>query len=57
MGRPKKELRRIHKKKVKKAKKLIARFEKGEISRNKLSQRARRLLGKKKKKARTPLSQ
>ncbi len=49
MGRPKNELKKIHKKKVKKAKKETRSFSKGETPYEKLSQRAKHFLRKSKK--------
>ncbi len=50
MGRPKKELKKIHQKKVKKAKKKTRLHVKGELPFEELTQRARRFLKKGKKK-------
>ena len=49
MGRPKKELKKIHKKKVKKAKEKIKLHKKGELPHKGLTQRAKYLLKKGKK--------
>jgi hypothetical protein len=53
MGRPKRELKKIHRKKVKKAKAKVKLYAKGEIPYEKLTQRAKSFLrkGKKKKSA------
>ena len=48
MGRPKKELRKLHRKKLKKAKEKLKAYLRGEISYSKLTQRAKRILEKKK---------
>ena len=50
MGRPKAELKKIHKKKAKRAKKKIQLYLKGEIPGDKLTQRAKYFLRKVKKK-------
>jgi hypothetical protein len=50
MGRPKKELRQIHKKKIRRAKTRLKAYEKREISYEKLSRLAQRLLAKKQRK-------
>lgn len=49
MGRPKKELKKIHNKKIKKAKKVVQSFSKGEIPYQELSQKAKHFLKKSKK--------
>lgn len=49
MGRPKKELTKIHSKKVKKAKEKVGRYLKGEISYKELSQLAKKLLEKRRR--------
>lgn len=49
MGRPKKELKQIHRKKVKKAKKMVQSFSKGDIPYEKLNQQAKHFLNKSKK--------
>lgn len=49
MGRPKNELKKIHRKKVKKAKEKVQAFSKGEISYADLSQKAKHFLQKSKK--------
>jgi hypothetical protein len=49
MGRPKKELKKIHRKKIKKAKEKVKLFLKGEISYKNLTQLGRRILEKRKK--------
>ncbi|NQT28111.1 MAG: hypothetical protein HQ570_00765 [Candidatus Omnitrophica bacterium] len=53
MGRPKKELKKIHKKKTNKARKEAKQYSKGEIPYEKLTQRAKHFL-KKGKKQKTP---
>jgi len=53
MGRPKKELKKIHKRKVKKAKKQLQSLSKGEISLGKITQKAKKLLKKGKKRKST----
>ena len=53
MGRPKHELKKIHRKKVKKAKEKTKLYSKGEISYQELSQRAKSFLKKGKKKKTT----
>ncbi len=50
MGRPKRELKKIHRKKVKKAKQTLKLYAKGETAYAKLTQRAKDLLQKGKKK-------
>ncbi|MFH1519441.1 MAG: hypothetical protein ABIE75_02595 [Candidatus Omnitrophota bacterium] len=49
MGRPKWELKKIHKKKAKKAKRKSQLYSKGEISYDKLTQRAKHFLEKSRK--------
>ena len=49
MGRPKKELKKIHRKKVKKAKNEARSFSKGDIPYEKLTRRAKHFLQKSKK--------
>ncbi len=49
MGRPKKELKQIHRKKVKKAKKKVNEFIKGQTPINELTQHAKHFLKKQKK--------
>lgn len=49
MGKPKRELKKIHRRKVKKAKKMVQSLCKGEIPFEKLSQRAKHFLKKRKK--------
>lgn len=49
MGRPKEELRKIHRKKVKKAKERIKAYLKGEIPFSQLNQLAKKLLEKRKR--------
>ncbi len=49
MGRPKRELKKIHKKKAKKAKSKVRLFSKGEISYEKLTQKAKHFLKKSQK--------
>lgn len=53
MGRPKKELKKIHKKKAKKAKEKVKLHIKGELPFEKLTQRAKNFLKKGKKKKTT----
>ena len=50
MGRPKKELKKIHRKNVKKAKEKVKLFLKGELGTEKLTERAKHFLKKEKKK-------
>ena len=50
MGRPKKELRQIHRKKVKKAKEKIKSFKAGTITFDSLTRKAKNLLKKGKRK-------
>jgi len=50
MGRPKKELKKVHKKKVKKAKEKTKLYAKGKLPFEELTQRAKRFLKKGKKK-------
>ena len=50
MGRPKKTLKKIHKKKVTKAKEKVKLFLKGELPKEQLTQRAKHFLTKGKKK-------
>jgi len=50
MGRPKKELRRIHKKKIRRAKAKVRSHLKGELSQEKLTTLAKRFLRTKKNK-------
>ncbi|MBU1113213.1 MAG: hypothetical protein KKH93_05005 [Candidatus Omnitrophica bacterium] len=52
MGRPKKELKRIHRKKAKKAKKKVQAYSKKEITFEKLSKRSKHFLEKKRKQER-----
>lgn len=54
MGRPKEELRRIHHKKIKRAREKIKAYLKGELEYQKLSRLARKLLRKRKKSVSTP---
>ena len=49
MGRPKRELKKIHKKKTKKARREAKQYSKGEIPYEKLTQRAKHFLRKGKK--------
>jgi len=49
MGRPKRELKKIHKKKTKKARRVAKQYSKGEIPYEKLTQRAKHFLRKGKK--------
>lgn len=53
MGRPKKELKRIHKKKIKKAKQKLQLLKAGKLTSKQLTQRARHFLKKGKKKKTT----
>lgn len=50
MGRPKRELKQIHRKKVKKAKAKVNQYKKNEITFEKLTERAKHFLKKGKKK-------
>ncbi len=54
MGRPKKELRKLHRKKLKKAKEKLKAYLRGEISYSELTQRAKRILEKRKKQEKKP---
>lgn len=54
MGKYKKELERIHGKKVRKAKAQVRSFAKGELAYEKLSQRAKKFLAKKKRTEKKP---
>lgn len=49
MGRPKKELSKVHRKKIKKAKEKVRLYLKGEIPYKELTQLAKRLLEKRQK--------
>ena len=51
MGRPKRELKQVHAKKVKKAKKKLRLLAKGECTHQQLNQRAKKLLRKRKKRS------
>jgi len=53
MGRPKKELKQIHKKKIKKAKQKVQLLKAGKLSYTQLTQRAKHFLAKGKKKKTT----
>lgn len=54
MGRYKKELKRIHARKVRKTKEMVRKYYKGELSYEKLTALAKKFLEKRKKKEKKP---